>query len=281
MITADYHTHTNFSADSTAEMEDMILKAIELGLTRICFTEHMDYEYPDKYQMKFEFNPMQYDKKLNTLKDKYKAKIKVLKGIELGLMPHVNKRYETLLDFNDFDFVIGSSHLVNNVDPYYLEYWEGLEDNTSPSEALKIEREGYTNYFQTIIDNVKSFKRFNVYGHIDYVVRYGPNKNKNYSYTLYADILDEVFKTIINADKGIEVNTAGFKYGLNNPHPHADVLKRYKELGGELITIGSDAHSPEHLAYDFERARLMLLDIGFKYYAVFEKGKPIMLPLNS
>ena len=85
---------------------------------------------------------------------------------------------------------------------------------------------------------------------------------------------DEVLKTILNADKAVEVNTAGFKYGLNNMHPHKDVLKRYKELGGEIITLGSDAHKTEHLAFEFSKTCDILKELGFKYYAVYKQQKP-------
>ncbi|HKL79573.1 MAG TPA: hypothetical protein VJ888_03970, partial [Mobilitalea sp.] len=98
----------------------------------------------------------------------------------------------------------------------------------------------------------------------------------SYSYLQYADILDEVLKTILSFGKGIEVNTAGFKYGLGHPHPKVELLKRYRELGGELITIGSDAHTPEHLCYDFDRISDLLLNLGFRYYATFFQGAPIM-----
>lgn len=269
MILADYHVHSNFSSDSEAPMEEMIEKAISYGLKRICFTDHMDYDFPVYNGYTFVFDPDEYIKKLNELTLQYKNNIKILHGIELGLQPYLAKRYEELMSKYDFDFAIGSSHLVNGIDPYLPAYWEN-----------KTNEEGITAYFQSIIDNVKSFSGFQVYGHLDYVVRYAPNKNTSYTYEKYAVILDEMLKTIIESGKGIEINTAGFKYGLGHPHPQTDVLKRYKEFGGELITIGSDGHKPEHLAYDFAKAENLLMDLGFKYYAVFEKREPIFEKLG-
>jgi histidinol-phosphatase (PHP family) len=269
MITADYHVHSHFSSDSQAAMEDMVEKAIELGLTKICFTDHMDYDFPEKYGLPFVFNPDDYFTELASIADRYKNKIKVLNGIELGLQPYLADRYKELTDKYDFDFLIGSSHLVNKADPYQAEYWEGLT-----------EEDGILKYFQSIIDNVKAIDGFMVYGHLDYVVRYAPNKNANYSYQKYADIIDEMLKAILYAGKGIEINTAGYKYGLGYAHPQTDVIKRYKELGGELITIGSDAHKPEHLCYDFKQAEQMLLSLGFTYYTTFEKKKPFFEKLG-
>ena len=94
---------------------------------------------------------------------------------------------------------------------------------------------------------------FDVLGHIDYMVRYGKAQEKEYSYARYADIIDEILRTVIGKGKGIELNMAGLKYGLPFAHPHPDILKRYRELGGEIITVGADGHKPEHIAYDYDK----------------------------
>ena len=121
---------------------------------------------------------------------------------------------------------------------------------------------------------------FDVYGHIDYVVRYGPNKNQFYSYKKFSDIIDEILKKIISTGHGIEINTAGFKYRLGHPNPTEDIIKRYHELGGEIITIGSDGHKPEHLAYDFNKIPALLNSCGFDYYTVFEGRKPVNISFH-
>lgn len=267
MIIADYHVHSEFSSDSQAPMEHMIERAIELGFKKICFTDHMDYDYPEVSPLRFVFDPESYVSKLEDLRNRYDKKIQILTGIELGLQPHLGERLTNLLQSYPFDFAIGSSHVVDHVDPYFPEYWEN-----------RTMKEGILRYFESIIENCKAFQGFSVYGHIDYIIRYIPGqteKRADYSYHEYADILDEVLKTIISYGKGIEINTAGFKYGHGYPHPKPDVIKRYKELGGELITIGSDAHKPEHLGYDFQVIPDLLKNFGFRYYATFEKGKPI------
>lgn len=130
-----------------------------------------------------------------------------------------------------------------------------------------------------ILENIAAFDGFDVYGHIDYVVRYGPNKNANYSYQKYADIIDEILKALIIKGKGIEINTGGFKYGLGHPNPAEDIIKRYHELGGEIITIGADAHQPEHVAFDFEKVPSILKEAGFTHYTVFKNRKPEFIPI--
>ena len=113
-----------------------------------------------------------------------------------------------------------------------------------------------------------------MYGHLDYVVRYGPNRDQNYSYDKYKDILDQVLELLIEKEKGIELNTGGLRSGLREANPCMDILKRYRQLGGEIVTVGSDAHQREDIASHFDRAREMLLDCGFTHYAVFEKRYP-------
>ena len=112
-------------------------------------------------------------------------------------------------------------------------------------------------------------------GHIDYVVRYGNKKQEEYSYEANKDIIDEILKHLILNGKGIELNTAGFKYGLGFCHPYPEIIKRYKELGGEIITIGSDGHKPEHIAYDFGKVKDILTACNFKYYTEFKERTPI------
>ena len=85
-------------------------------------------------------------------------------------------------------------------------------------------------------------------GHIDYVVRYGRKRAEEYSYDEFADEIDAVLKKVLQMGKGIELNTGGFKYGLGFCNPHPDIIRRYRELGGEIITVGADAHCPEHVA---------------------------------
>jgi histidinol-phosphatase (PHP family) len=266
MILADYHVHSDFSSDSTTPTEQMIEQGINLGLKKICITDHMDYDYPEKYGYTFVFDPDQYMEKLNKLKRLYETKIDVQIGIELGLQPPLAERHRDLINTYPFDFIIGSSHLVDHMDPYNSEYWE----HQTPSQGIQ-------RYFESIIENCKAYQGFHIYGHLDYIIRYVPNqkeKHYDYSYRDYSDLLDEVLKTIISYGKGIEINTAGLKYGLGYPHPKKEVLQRYKELGGELITIGSDAHKPEHLCYDFELIPDFLKSLGFQYYATFAQGKP-------
>lgn len=263
----DTHMHTDLSGDSKASPESMIEEAIRLGLAGICFTDHLDYDYPDDPEL-FLLNLDKYDERIHVLQQQYQNRLPIRFGIEIGLQPHLAKRHEEVLSAHDFDFVIGSSHVVHGFDPYYPAYYEG-----------KTEQEAYLEYFTSILENIQAFSDFDVYGHIDYVVRYGPNKNAQYSYAAYADIIDEILRLLIQKGRGIELNTAGFKYGLGHPNPTEEILARYRELGGEIITIGADGHKPEHIAYDFAKVPAILKEAGFRYYTVFKKRNPEFIPL--
>lgn len=265
-ITADYHLHTSHSTDSDEPMEHMILKAIDLGLTQICFTEHMDMDFPSlpgDPADQFLVNTDSYLFDVIRYKEKYADKLKILFGIELGLQPHITKENARYIKEHDFDFVIGSSHICNKKDPYWDSFYEG-----------RSEEEAYREYFVSVLDNIKSFSNYDVCGHLDYVVRYGPNQDREYTYEKYSDILDKILETLLDKEKGLELNTGGLAYGLQEANPSMGILKRYKELGGEIITVGSDAHKTSRIAYDFSAAAGMLLECGFKYYTVFEKRTP-------
>lgn len=263
----DAHMHCNFSGDSSEEPEQMILAAISKHLDGICFTDHIDYDYPGPTP--FGFDPVEYFHTLKPLAEKYKSQIDVRIGVELGLQPHLARRYEDFLATGEFDQVIGSSHVVHGFDPYYPEFYIG-----------KTEQEAYLEYFESILENIEAFDNFDVYGHIDYVVRYGPTKNANYSYEKFKDVIDEILRSLIAKGKGIELNMAGFKYGLGHPNPTEEILKRYRELGGEILTLGSDAHQKEHVAYDYHRVYGILKEAGFSHYTVFHKRKPSFCQLN-
>ena len=266
-ITADFHLHSSFSGDSETPMENMILRGIELGLTEMCFTEHNDFDYPETDSHpadRFEVNPDAYLYDFLKLREKYADKITLLFGVELGLQPHLSKRNAAFAKAHDYDFIIGSSHVCHGKDPYYPSFYEG-----------RTQEDAYREYFESILENLKTYSDFDVYGHLDYVVRYGPQKDEGYSYELYRELFDKILTKLIDMEKGIEVNTGGLAKGMRDVHPCSGILKRYRELGGEIVTAGSDAHVPELIAHAFDRAGEILKDCGFRYYAVFEKRQPV------
>lgn len=265
-ITSDCHLHSSHSGDSDTPMEEMVLQGISQGLTTMCFTEHNDFGYPDSPEMSgdmFLLNTDSYLYDLARLKEKYADKIRLLFGVELGLQTEVMRQNAIFSKSHEFDFIIGSSHVCHGQDPYYPDFFQG-----------RSEEEAYREYFESILENIKKFSNFDVYGHLDYVVRYGPNKDRDYSYEKYKDIFDEILKLLLDKGKGIELNTKGIQKGMRDFHPCTGVLKRYRELGGEIITIGSDSHDAYHIGEAFDRAADVLKECGFHYYTIFEKRSP-------
>jgi histidinol-phosphatase (PHP family) len=265
----DTHVHSQYSGDSHAPQDVMIAQAKKKDLAGLCFTDHLDLDYPNDPVL-FLLDLPNYAASVDALREKNEGIFPVRFGIELGLQPHLADIHAEILSQYPFDFVIGSSHLIHGFDPYYKEFFEGRD-----------EEECYLEYFCSVLENIKAFDGFDVYGHLDYVVRYGPSGGAAYSYRRFADIIDEILRLLIEKGKGIELNTAGFKYGLGRPNPCEDVLRRYRELGGEIITVGSDAHAPEYLSYAFDKVPQILADAGFRYFTVFEERKPHFLPIGK
>ncbi len=267
-ILYDYHLHSDFSGDCETPAKRMAEHALALGLHGICFTEHLDLDAPMIDDIDFTFDAGLYFRKMQNLKELFQGKLEIRVGVELGMQPHMLADADQFASQWPFDFVIASQHYINGQDPYYPSFFEGRN-----------ERQCYEEFFKVQYDLMRRLSRWNTLGHMDYIVRYGPTQNTNYSFKAYADYIDPILRYLIENGKCLEVNTGGFKYGLGQPNPASDVLARYRELGGELITVGSDAHTPEYLAYDFDRAAALLAQLGFRYYTIFREGKACMIPL--
>lgn len=257
----DYHVHSGFSADCSIDMEDMIESAINAGIKELTFTDHHDQDYRDS-SISFDLDIENYSKQIDFLKDKYHSQIKIKKGIELGVQPHILKDLEGLVAYYDFDFVIASMHTCDRKD---LHIGDFFRDKTS--------MESYRKYYEELSFCGRNFEGFNVIGHLDLPKRYS-NHTPPQKSELFFDILEDLFKNLIHRGKGIEVNTSGLRSTCRESLPSKEVLKLYKSLGGEIITLGSDSHYTEHLRYEFSEVYDMLKDLDFKYITTFEKQKP-------
>lgn len=260
-IKADYHMHSHHSGDSEAPMEEMIRAGIAAGLKTICFTEHNDFDYRplnDEIDHSFELNADSYLYELLGLKKKYEGQIELLFGLECGMQPELAKENARFVKEHEYDFVLASVHVCNGKDPYFPEFFEG-----------KREEEALREYLEETYINIRRFGNFDSLGHLDYMIRYCKQMDRQYEYEKYKDIIDKILMNLIDREKALELNTAGLRKGMNQMHPNREVLVRYRALGGELITVGSDAHRPEDVAADFDRAEELLKSCGFHYYTVY------------
>ena len=272
-ITADYHLHSEHSGDSTAPMETQILSGIEKGLKVMCFTDHYDPEFPydnnpDVAPGTFELDYDLYKKDFLKMKDKYEGQIDLRFGVELGLQPHLGSFLQSYAQEHDFDFIIGSNHLCAGFDPYYPDFLF----NRTQEEALKL-------YLEDTLANIRVFPDIDSCGHLDYVARYLPDRERIYNYGSFSDLIDPILRELITRGIALEINTAPLTKGMPYFNPLPEILARYREMGGELITVGSDAHVPERIAGCFEETAGILRSLGFRYYAIYKERKPQMLPL--
>ncbi|MDI6709857.1 MAG: histidinol-phosphatase HisJ family protein [Bacillota bacterium] len=267
----DYHVHTRFSPDARMSMLAACRRALEIGLTEISFTDHLDYYYPGS-PLKWEFEYRDYAREIERCAESAGGGLRVLKAVELGLHPAANERNAAFIKTHAFDFVIGSVHIVGDKDLDNGRFFVGR----SLGEAGRL-------YLEAVNRNVRAFPHFNVLGHADLFKRYLhflSCRPEDIDWSLYWDIVEDTFKVLIASGRGIEVNTSGYRNALRCTYPGLELLKLYRRLGGEVVTLGSDAHRPEHVGLRFDLGRELLLAAGFRYVAAFRGGRPRFVPLE-
>lgn len=255
---ADYHIHTSFSPDSNYSMKDCIEKAISLGFDEICFTEHIDHGIPNAFCCDCDA----YRETFLKYKNIYDDKIILKFGIELGVQAHHKQYFQNIVEKYPFDFVLMSFHQVEDKELWNNDFQYGKTQD----EYNKI-------YFDEIYKSAEVFKGYNVLGHMDLLRRY--DSHGEYPFSKSKDQIEQIFKLIIPEGKGIEVNTSSFRYNLKDLTPSTDILKFYREMGGEIITIGSDSHCEKHLGSHIKEVREILKTLGYKYFSTFENMKPV------
>lgn len=265
----DYHVHSYYSDDCEYLMEDIVKDAIKKGIQELCFCDHVDYgvkmdaECEERVEgCVYNVDYPRYFQEIDALKEKYKDQITLKRGMEFGVQTHTIKQFKMLYNFWFYDFIILSCHQIND-----LEFWnQDFQRGKSQAEYNKA-------YYQNILSVVREFKDYSVLGHLDLIRRY--DENGHYPFEFVKDIVEEILKQIILDGKGIEINTSSFYYGLDDLTPARDILSLYLKLGGEIITIGSDAHNSEQLGAYIEGVKEILKQIGFKKFCTYDKMKPI------
>lgn len=266
MIRTDYHLHCSFSTDSHTPPEEQARAEAEKGVREICFTDHNDPGYkPEGFQLDFE----NYYRAIAETRSSLKNVIRIHIGMELGLRPDYQEQIRSAAVKCPWEFIIGSTHVVDDVDPSYPEYWTDKTAN-----------EGMRRYYEYTLENARMYDCFDVYGHLDYLVRYIPaEKRACYDPDADKNIVDEILRTLIRKGKGLECNTGGYRCGLGRPNPGVAILARYRELGGRIITVGSDGHRPQDTALHFGDVPSILRKAGFTEYTIFRDRKPVQVPV--
>ena len=270
---ADYHVHTEFSDDSRYPMEDVIRDAVKMGMDEICITDHVDYGVKVDWDCGQEIqyrkgDPLanvdypRYMEKIRALKEEYQGKITIRTGMEFGVQMHTIPEFEALFARYPFDFIILSIHQVED-----KEFW------TQDFQRGRTQKEYNERYYQEMLDVVKAYKNYSVLGHLDLIKRY--DEAGIYPFENVKPMIEEILKIVIADGMGIELNTSFHRYGLSDSMPSREILKLYRELGGEIITIGSDSHKPEHLGAYIDEGHEILKSLGYKQFCTFENMKPI------
>ena len=274
---ADYHVHSAYSDDSEYPLEQVIRDAVAMGMDEICLTDHVDYGikvdwdeggeipyYGSRPRMNVDYP--RYMAQLHELQQRYGDRIRIKIGLEFGMQTHTIPRYRALFARYPLDFVILSIHQVDD-----QEFW------TQDFQRGRTQQEYHERYYEELLAVMQEYKDYSVLGHLDSITRY--DKQGVYPFRRVRPIIEQILRCAIEDGKGIEVNTSSHRYGLSDTTPSVEILKLYRELGGTILTIGSDSHAPAYLGTHITETRALLRELGFRQFCTFDRMQPVFHPL--
>ena len=255
----DYHMHSIVSFDGKNTGLEMARAAAKAGLKEICFTDHLDYDPLEKMGV-MAFDTEAYNREYNDLEI---PGLLIRRGMEFGMTVDNRARFREDLNRRKFDFVLGSIHFADDLDVYYRDYWQ---DKT----VFEAERR----FLEVTLDCVRLHDDFDVLAHLTYIGKarchHAP---RTVPFAEHREVIDEILRVLAAKGKGMEMNTSGVDR-CGGFLPTADIFRRFRELGGEIVTVGSDAHSFDRVGqYSFDACGI-LKDI-FGYVCTFEDRKPV------
>lgn len=274
MVLFDNHNHSQFSFDGKkADLHRSAQAAADKGLGGICFTDHCDFFVPEMKARYEDPVPEYFDVALQQAEaDRVQNLIPdicILKGIEIGMYEECRDRIRKILNDNEFDQVIASVHYIEGSDPYYGGYYEDKDWKTA-----------YGRYLETIYHEMTWLKDFDIMGHYDYIARYAPYAQSSILYRDFSDIFDEMFRYLIQEGKALEINTKSYQdYNGRIPMLDKDILLRYRELGGEIISLGSDSHEESKVGCRLPQYAAFARSLGFRWTAHYRQRRLIQNPL--
>ncbi len=265
----DLHVHTDNSFDGNHSATFFCEKAEMMDLRAVAFTDHCEVD-------QFRDDPT-YEKRIfqgffeiSKVRSAFNGKLLVLNGIELGQPAYDVEMADKILNLHDYDQVLGSVHNLRGKEDFYF------MENLTLEEAEKLLNE----YFDEIIEML-NWGNFDVLAHLTYPLRYFYSKsNLDININKFKDKIDEILILTAKLDKALEINTAALRQPLNKLSPEVDIIKRFRELGGKYVTVGSDAHYAEHLAADIDAAYSAALEAGFDSITFFQKRTPLEMKIE-
>lgn len=270
---ADYHVHTEFSDDSDYPLLDVVRDAANMGLEELCLTDHVDYGVKVDWDSGLEIpvrlgalmanvDYPKYIAAIDEARRLYGDKIRVKLGLEFGMQTHTIPQFEALFRRYPFDFILLSVHQVED-----KEFW------TQDFQRGRTQREYNLRYYEELLELVRQYKNYSVLAHVDLITRY--DKAGVYPFEELKPILTDILRQVIADGKGIELNTSYHRYGLSDTTPARAILELYRDLGGRVLTIGSDSHKPEHLGAYISEGMALLKELGFREFCTFERMEPV------
>ncbi|MDD4796925.1 MAG: histidinol-phosphatase HisJ family protein [Eubacteriales bacterium] len=254
----DYHLHSLWSGDAQEPMENICAAAQKAGLMHIAITDHMD-EAIEFFHIR---DTAGYMADIARCQQQFPA-LTIAAGMELDYHDSTWPTTGRLPRELGLDFALVSGHYVAGEDPYYAAYYENKPQHTA-----------YVAYLQELLAMVRRIDGPFVLGHISYISKFAPYDDPMLRYADYADVLDELLRTAVQKGLGLEINTSGLKNRAGTL-PDVDVLTRYRQLGGEILTVGSDAHSAAQVGYGIATALEKARAAGFTHVATYKNLRPI------
>lgn len=264
---SDCHNHSSFSLDGKDSAIAMLNRAQELNLKYYTLTDHCECNtYIEEGYNNIVSGSY---KEMTRLKNQYNGKVNFLMGVELGQPLQNLSAAEDALKDKDYDVVLGSLHNLANCKDFY--FWD--QNNLEVYPALD-------EYFKELIAMIE-WGKFDTLTHLTYPLRYiVGDMGIKVDFDRYTPQVEDVFKRLINKNIALEVNTSGLRQKIGETLPNEKILRMYKALGGQLITIGSDAHSVNDLGKGIAEGMDMLKNIGFNSFTVFIKRKPVQIEIK-
>ncbi len=263
---SDSHTHSECSFDGNDNVIMMCEQATAIGLYALTVTDHCECnEYFEKNVRDDITRSIFQTSKARAM---YHDRLHVYTGIELGQPTQDIEAANDALSLWEYDFVLGSLHnLKNEQDFYFLEY--------SAENAYSL----LDRYCDELLELARQ-NLFDSLAHLDYPLRYiTANTGLNIDLRHFYEKTDEILKTLAKNDKALEINTSGLRQVIGRTLPDMNIIKRFRELGGKYITLGSDAHRWGDISSGIEEGLDMLHECGYTHFTVFEKREPKLLPI--
>ncbi|MDR2670115.1 MAG: histidinol-phosphatase HisJ family protein [Oscillospiraceae bacterium] len=258
---ADVHTHSDFSPDGHDAMDAMAEGAVRAGLSALCVTDHFDTWSS--------FDPERHRAAFEAAREAASGRLTLLWGVELGEGHTLGARTETLLAAGPFDFVLGSCHCIHDKPDFY--------------DMPRMDRAGCLTLIAEYLEEVRAmirWGRFDVLGHLTYPLRYMVGRDgAAVDFAPFHDALRALFRALVEGGHGLELNVSNLRRPGGFPMPDLPLLKLYRACGGEIVTVGSDAHRAQEIGAHIREGCALLREAGFARMAVYENRRPVWHPL--